>query len=86
MNATDTCSSVRNVGELHRDLRDWNTKVKATGSFLVLRCKYKGYILINVLCHDPSHGGSYMAEGAFYIRIGLPPRVVSGDCLASFTD
>ena len=49
MNATDTCSSVRNVGELHRDLRDWNTKVKATGSFLVLRCKYKGYILINVL-------------------------------------
>ena len=37
-------------------------------------------------CHDPSHGGSYMAEGAFYIRIGLPPRVVSGDCLALFTD
>ena len=25
-----------------------------------------------------------MAEGAFNIRIGLPPRVVSGDCLASF--
>ena len=24
-----------------------------------------------------------MAEGAFYIRIGLPPRVVSGDRLAS---
>ena len=24
-----------------------------------------------------------MAEGASYIRIGLPPRVVSGDCLAS---
>ena len=24
-----------------------------------------------------------MAEGAYYIRIGLPPRVVSGDCLAS---
>ena len=24
-----------------------------------------------------------MAEGAFYIRIGLPPCVVSGDCLAS---
>ena len=23
-----------------------------------------------------------MAKGAFYIRIGLPPRVVSGDCLA----
>ena len=22
-----------------------------------------------------------MAEGALYIRIGLPPRVVSGDCL-----
>ena len=35
------------------------------------------------ICHDPSHGGSYMAEGAFYIRIGLPPRVVLGDCLAS---
>ena len=33
-------------------------------------------------CHDPSHGGFYMAEGALYIRIGLPPRVVSGDCLA----
>ena len=24
-----------------------------------------------------------MAEGAFYIRIGLPPRVASGDCLVS---
>ena len=24
-----------------------------------------------------------MAEGVFYIRIGLPPRVVSGDCLTS---
>ena len=24
-----------------------------------------------------------MAEGAFYIRIGLPPHVVSGDCLVS---
>ena len=24
-----------------------------------------------------------MAEGASYIRIGLPPRVVSGDCLTS---
>ena len=23
-----------------------------------------------------------MAEGVFYIRIGLPPCVVSGDCLA----
>ena len=34
-------------------------------------------------CHDPSHGGSYVAEGAFYIRIRLPPCVVSGDCLAS---
>ena len=34
-------------------------------------------------CHDPSHGGFYMAEGAFYSRIGLPPHVVSGDCLAS---
>ena len=34
-------------------------------------------------CHDPSHGGFYMAKGALYIRIGLPPRVVSGDCLVS---
>ena len=34
-------------------------------------------------CHDPSHGGFYMAEGALYIRIGLPPCVVSGDCLVS---
>ena len=34
-----------------------------------------------LICHDPSHGGFYMAEGVFYIRIGLPPRVVSGDCL-----
>ena len=34
-------------------------------------------------CHDPSHGGFYMAEGALYIRIGLPPRIVSGDHLAS---
>ena len=33
-------------------------------------------------CHDPSHGGFYMAEGMFYIRIGLSPRVVSGDRLA----
>ena len=33
-------------------------------------------------CHDPSHGGSYVAEGAFYIRIGLLPRIVSGDRLA----
>ena len=41
------------------------------------------YSLHAHFCHDPSHGGSYMAEGAFYIRIGLPPRVVSGDCLAS---
>ena len=32
-------------------------------------------------CHDPSHGGFYMAKGAPYIRIGLPPRVVSGDRL-----
>ena len=32
-------------------------------------------------CHDPSHGGSYVAEGAYFIRIGLPPRVVPGDFL-----
>ena len=37
--------------------------------------------LTHLLCHDPSHGGSYMAEGVFFIRIGLPPRVVSGDFL-----
>ena len=43
-----------------------------------------GVVLVRLTyCHDPSHGGSYMAEGAFCIRIGLPPRVVSGDCLAS---
>ena len=30
------------------------------------------------LCHDPSHGGFYMVEGGFYIRIRLLPRVVSG--------
>ena len=36
---------------------------------------------VKTACHNPSHGGFYMAEGAFYIRIGLPPRVVSGDCL-----
>ena len=35
-----------------------------------------------IQCYDPSHGGFYMAEGAFYIRIGLPLRIVSGDCLA----
>ena len=34
-----------------------------------------------ITCHDPSHGGFYMAEGTPYIRIGLPPHVVSGDCL-----
>ena len=34
-----------------------------------------------ISCHDPSHGGFYMAEGASYIRIGLPPHVVSGDRL-----
>ena len=41
------------------------------------------WYFIHPQCHDPSHGGSYMAEGAFYIRIRLPPRVVSGDCLTS---
>ena len=34
-------------------------------------------------CHDPSHGGSYMDEGTFRIRIGLLPYVVPGDYLAS---
>ena len=41
------------------------------------------YTTSEVYCHDPSHGGFYMVEGALYIRIGLPPRVVSGDCLVS---
>src|ERR1700761_5000363 len=31
------------------------------------------------LCHDPSHGGSYMVEGRLLIRIGLHPCVVSED-------
>ena len=35
------------------------------------------------MCHDPSHGGFYMAKGTLYIRIGLSPHVVSGDCLVS---
>ena len=35
-----------------------------------------------VVCQGPSHGGSYMDEGTSHIRIGLPPCVVSGDCLA----
>ena len=34
-------------------------------------------------CQGPSHGGSYMDEGTSHIRIGLPPHIVSGDCLAS---
>ena len=37
--------------------------------------------LARSLCHDPSHGRFYMAEGMLYIRIGLPPCVVSGDRL-----
>ena len=39
--------------------------------------------LSHKVCHDPSHGGFYMAEGTLYIRIGLPPHVVSGDRLVS---
>ena len=39
-------------------------------------------LMYHLMCYDPSHGGFYMAEGAFYIRIGLLPRVVSGDRLA----
>ena len=42
-----------------------------------------GQMPVHPQCHDPSHGGFYMAEGAFYIRIGLLPHVVSGDCLVS---
>ena len=35
------------------------------------------------MCQGPSHGGFYMDEGTSHIRIGLSPRVGSGDCLAS---
>ena len=31
----------------------------------------------------PSHGGSYVDKGTPYIRIKLPPCVVSGECLSS---
>ena len=48
----------------------------------VLLCEGPAMRLSQPGCYDPSHGGFYMAEGAFYIRIGLPPHVVSGDCLA----
>ena len=44
------------------------------------------FIILTHMCHDPSHGGSYVAEGAFCIRIGLSPRIVSGDCLVSIVD
>ena len=55
---------------------------------LVLRVTHtlyhsKALLIIIPGCHDPSHGGFYMAEGTLYIRIGLPPRVVSGDRLVS---
>ena len=40
-------------------------------------------IFESTACQGPSHGGSYMDEGTSHIRIGLPPHVVSGDCLAS---
>ena len=45
-----------------------------------------GRVLVSdgLVCHDPSRGGFYMAEGALYIRIGLPPCVVSGDRLVLF--
>ena len=36
-----------------------------------------------VYCQGLSHGGSYMDKGTSYIRIGLLPRIVTGDCLAS---
>ena len=31
------------------------------------------------LCHDPSHGGSYVVKGCLLIRIGLCPCIVSED-------
>ena len=36
-------------------------------------------------CQGPSHGGSYMDEGTLHIRTGLPPHIVSGDCLVSLS-
>ena len=30
--------------------------------------------VLGSLCHDPSHGGSYVVEGRLLIRIGLCPR------------
>ena len=43
------------------------------------------YVDLNVCTNvkAPPMGGSYMNEGMSYIRIGLPPRIVSGDRLAS---
>ena len=38
-----------------------------------------------VPCQGPSHGGSYMDESTFCIRIRLLPYVVPGDHLASFS-
>ena len=44
---------------------------------------FKGQcVFVDLACHDPSHGWFYMAEGAFCIRIGLPPCVVPGNYLA----
>ena len=39
--------------------------------------------LNHIICQGPSHGGSYMDKGVSYIRIGLLPHIVTGDCLAS---
>ena len=36
-------------------------------------------------CQGPSHGGSYMDEGMFRIRIELLPIIVPGDYLASLS-
>ena len=46
-----------------------------------VNCGVYIHTALSTVCHDPSHGGSYMAEGVFFIRIGLPPRVVPGDFL-----
>ena len=52
-------------------------------AILVCRAPIAHQSLAVTQCQGPSHGGSYMDEGTFHIRIGLPPRIVSGDCLAS---
>ena len=44
-------------------------------AFRRLGSQFIGIDATHNTCHDPSHGGFYMAEGALYIRIGLLPHV-----------